>query len=107
MEVVPAALLEKGSSQERGIRVSADLEREGREAQKWAKDADRRRELNEVQRIGFALANRREREGLSRGELARAVGTSAAHLAKIERGEVNPRLGLVLRLGSALGWVIR
>ena len=82
-------------------------EQEEREAREWSKNAKRRRDLNEVKRLGFALANRREREGLSRIELARAVGTSVAHLAKIERGEVDPRLGLVLRLGSALGWVIR
>ena len=80
---------------------------EEREAREWAKGAESRRRLGEVQRLGFALANRRERQGLSRVELARAVGTSVAHLAKIERGEVDPRLGLVLRLGSALGWVIR
>lgn len=83
------------------------IEQEEREAREWAGGAEARRRLGEVQRIGFALANRREREGLSRAELARGVGTSAAHLAKIERGEVDPRLGLMLRLGSALGWVIR
>ncbi len=66
-----------------------------------------RRDLSEVQRIGFALANRRESAGLTRHQLAKIVGTSSGHLKRIERGEVNPRLGLVLRLASAIGWVIR
>jgi len=58
-----------------------------------------------VQRIGFALGDRRERQGVSRKDLARVVGTTVPYLERFERGEVNPRLDLVLRLGSALGWV--
>lgn len=65
------------------------------------------RDLGAVKRIGFALENRRNRAGMSRAELARAAHTSVAYLEKIERGEVDPRLSLVLKLGSTLGWVIR
>jgi predicted transcriptional regulator len=65
------------------------------------------RDLGAVKRIGFGLENRRNHAGMSRAELARAAHTSVAYLTKIERGEVDPRLSLVLKLGSTLGWVIR
>lgn len=66
-----------------------------------------RRQLGEVKRMGFALQNRREQQGISRAYLAKCCGTSASYIARIEAGEVDPRLSLVLKLGSALGWVIR
>lgn len=65
------------------------------------------RDQGACKRIGFALENRRNQEGMSRAELARAGHTSVAYLRKIERGEVDPRLSLILKLGSTLGWVIR
>lgn len=67
----------------------------------------RPRNLSEVKRIGFALQNRRSDAGVSRQRLAEVSGTSAYYIGQIERGEVDPRLSLVLKLGSAIGWVIR
>lgn len=67
----------------------------------------RNRDLGAVKRIGFGLEDRRNSAGMSRAELAKAGHTSVAYLKKIERGEVDPRLSLILKLGRVLGWVIR
>ena len=52
---------------------------------------------------GLAITTRRADAGLSRRELARRAGTSAATLAKYERGEVSPSSATLERiLDSAL-----
>jgi transcriptional regulator with XRE-family HTH domain len=43
-----------------------------------------------VQRIGFALQNRRLQEGVTRAKLAKICGTSPRYIGEIEKGEVNP-----------------
>lgn len=49
------------------------------------------------------LRELREARGLSRGELARAAGTSESAVAMLERGERSPSLELAGRLADALG----
>jgi predicted transcriptional regulator len=65
------------------------------------------RDPGAVKRIGFALSQRRLSAGMTRTELAKCGHTTVAYLEKIERGEVDPPLSLILKLGSSLGWVIR
>ena len=58
-----------------------------------------------VLRIGFGRACLDTRLSLDVGreELARRVGLTARYIAKIERGEANPTLGVVERIADALG----
>lgn len=49
----------------------------------------------------------RKRAGLSQDELASRTGTSRIHLGRIERGEVEPRIGMAQRIALALGTSVR
>lgn len=48
------------------------------------------------------LKSMRIREGLSQGELAQAVGASAATVSRLERGKSCPSVGLALALAQRL-----
>jgi ribosome-binding protein aMBF1 (putative translation factor) len=58
--------------------------------------ADRRRLLR-------ALAEQRERSGLSQTQVAAAMGTSQSQVARLESGNVDTRLSTVERLAAVLG----
>jgi len=49
------------------------------------------------------VARRRIEKGLSAYALAKAVGTTPSHVARIERGESSPSVDLALRIATALG----
>jgi transcriptional regulator with XRE-family HTH domain len=51
---------------------------------------------------GAAIAARRNELGLTQRELAAKAKTTQQYLALIERGGVEPRLGLRLRIAEAL-----
>ena len=53
--------------------------------------------------VGQALAELRERHGLSLDELSRRAGVSKSMLSQIERAQANPTVAVVWRLANALG----
>jgi len=48
------------------------------------------------------LAALRQRKGLSQAALAKTVGTSQSHIARLEKGHDDPRLSTIQRLANAL-----
>lgn len=58
-----------------------------------------------------ALAERRIAPGVSQRDLARRMGTSQSAVARLERGESDPKLSTVERFAAALGqeidWQLR
>lgn len=50
-----------------------------------------------------ALNTLRLRAGMSQADLARAVGTSQPHIARLERGDTDPVTETIQRLADALG----
>jgi len=50
-----------------------------------------------------SLARLRLAAGLSQAELARRIGTSQSHIARIESGDGDPQLSTMLRLSEAIG----
>jgi transcriptional regulator with XRE-family HTH domain len=61
----------------------------------------RTRELNA--RIGRQVVELREEAGVTQAQLARCVGMAQSHLWKIEAGEAQPSLRVLLAIGSCLG----
>lgn len=57
----------------------------------------------ETRRLLRALADKRRALGLSQAVVAARMGTSQPALARIEAGEVDPRMSTVERLAHALG----
>jgi transcriptional regulator with XRE-family HTH domain len=53
--------------------------------------------------IGHAVRRMRERAGLSMRQLAASAGMHPGYLTRVERGLVEPGVGAVARLASALG----
>ncbi len=57
------------------------------------------------------LAEKRKAVGISQRELARRAGTSQPAIARLERGEVDPKLSTLERFAAAIGqqvdWRIR
>jgi DNA-binding XRE family transcriptional regulator len=51
-----------------------------------------------------ALAAARERAGLTQAEVARRMGTTQPAVARLERGEADPRLSTVERYAEVVGW---
>lgn len=45
----------------------------------------------------------RSKTGISRCELIRLTGLSESHITKIERNEVDPRVGTLAKIAKALG----
>jgi len=50
-----------------------------------------------------ALAEKRAAAGISQRELARRMGTSQPAVARLERGEVDPKLSTLQRFAAAIG----
>lgn len=50
------------------------------------------------------VRRRREQLGIPRSKLARRVGVSSGYLGRLERGQGNPRLGLMLMLARELDY---
>ncbi|MFN2568238.1 MAG: helix-turn-helix domain-containing protein [Candidatus Dormibacteria bacterium] len=57
----------------------------------------------ETRRLLRALADKRRALGLSQAVVAARMGTSQPALARIEGGEVDPRMSTIERLANALG----
>ncbi len=55
-----------------------------------------------MRRVVAVLRARREREGVSRVALAHRAGISADNLGRIERGEADPRMSVLLALAAVL-----
>ncbi|HEX4804797.1 MAG TPA: helix-turn-helix domain-containing protein [Conexibacter sp.] len=55
-----------------------------------------------MRRVVAVLRARRERDGLSRVALAHRAGISPDHLGRIERGEADPRMSVLLALAGVL-----
>lgn len=53
------------------------------------------------------IEKRRQARSLSGYALAKAVGTTPSHIARIERGESRPSVDLALRIADALGADVR
>ncbi len=53
------------------------------------------------------IEKRRQARSLSGYALAKAVGTTPSHIARIERGESCPSVDLALRIADALGADVR
>ena len=57
------------------------------------------------------LAEKRKAAGISQRELARRMGTSQPAIARLERGEADPKLSTLARFAAAIGqqvdWRIR
>jgi DNA-binding XRE family transcriptional regulator len=58
-------------------------------------------------RVVAALRRERERQAVSRVQVAARAGISADHLGRIERGEADPRMSVLLALAAALGTSLR
>jgi transcriptional regulator with XRE-family HTH domain len=52
--------------------------------------------------FGFALKALRQRAGLSQRELAERIGTTQSAIARLEKGETEPKFCTVERLADAL-----
>ena len=60
-----------------------------------------------MQRVVAVLRVRRELQGVSRVALAHAAGISPDQLGRIERGEADPRMSVLLALAAVLGIPLR
>ncbi|HET6447843.1 MAG TPA: helix-turn-helix domain-containing protein [Conexibacter sp.] len=60
-----------------------------------------------MQRVIARLREARERQGVSRATLARRIGISAEQLGRIERGDADPRMSVLLSLATALAVPMR
>jgi DNA-binding XRE family transcriptional regulator len=58
-------------------------------------------------RVVGVLRRERERQGTSRTQLALRAGISPDQLGRIERGEADPRMSVLLALAAALGTALR
>ena len=58
-------------------------------------------------RVVAVLRRERERQGVSRAQLARRAGISPDHLGRIERCEADPRMSVLLALATGLGTALR
>lgn len=54
-----------------------------------------------------ALGTERQRVGLTQTEVAARMDTSQAAVARLERGEIDPRLSTIQRFATALGRTVR
>jgi DNA-binding XRE family transcriptional regulator len=60
-----------------------------------------------MQRVVAELRRRREQQAVSQSALADLAGISSDYLGRIERGEADPRMSVLLALVSALGTSLR
>ena len=52
--------------------------------------------------LGMEIKRARQKSGVSQAALARGIGTSQAHISKLERGMLNPTVELLNRIASHL-----
>ena len=52
--------------------------------------------------LGMEIKRARRQSGYSQAALARGIGTSQAHISKLERGLLNPTVELLYRIASHL-----
>jgi len=75
----------------------------------WARDQydaampPRERDLEASRAFGSAVRVARARRSMSRAEVAQAARIEALTLGRIERGEREPGLSVLIRLAAALG----
>ena len=60
-----------------------------------------------ITNIGRFLAEARTMSGLTQNELAKRAGTSQPALARLERGQANPRFATLERIANAAGFDIQ
>ena len=60
-----------------------------------------------MERVVAVLRRERERLAVSRTQIAQRAGISPDHLGRIERGEADPRMSVLLALAVALGMSLR
>jgi DNA-binding XRE family transcriptional regulator len=60
-----------------------------------------------IERVVTVLRRERERQSISRTRLAQRADISPDHLGRIERGEADPRMSVLLALTAALGTSLR
>ena len=70
---------------------------------KRAADTQRSEADERARRLLRSLAERRRELGVSQTIVAAQMGTSQSSLARIEAGEIDPRISTVERLALALG----
>jgi DNA-binding XRE family transcriptional regulator len=63
--------------------------------------------LETMRRVVGELRRRRERQGVSQTVLAGRAGVSPDYLGRIERGEADPRMSVLLALAAALDTTLR
>jgi DNA-binding XRE family transcriptional regulator len=75
--------------------------------ERTAQNPDFQRLLAAVERsraILKELVEAREQAGLTQADVARSMGTSQPAVARLERGESDPRLSTVERYADVVGW---
>ena len=61
------------------------------------------KELRFVKRLGQAIRDMRDERSLSQMALASEAGLDKTYIGLIERAEVNPTVGTLLKIADALG----
>jgi ribosome-binding protein aMBF1 (putative translation factor) len=80
-------------------RVSRALERI---AHSWLDSCGVKTERKIIRSLGKQIREMRQARGLSQEQLAAEAGIDNSHLGKLERGEGNPTIGLLVHVVSAL-----
>lgn len=62
-------------------------------------------EREELKIIGKQLASLRKHRNLSQKELGKKCGVSRVYIGQIERGEINPTLGVIFKICDSLNIV--
>jgi XRE family transcriptional regulator, regulator of sulfur utilization len=62
-----------------------------------------KKERKIVRQLGKQIRALREARGWSQEELAIEAGVDSSHLGKLERGEGNPTIELIVRVAQTLG----
>lgn len=96
----------------RGVETPLDHVAVGEMVAKWEQDDTRRKEIEEARSWvadafhaddGDTVRTLRLRKGWSQAQLAKALGTSQSHVARIERGTENLAIETCRRLCGVLG----
>lgn len=72
----------------------------------WMKDEEFKKEYERLApryELISQLITARTKKGLTQKELARKIGTKQSAIARLEGGNVNPSLGFLEKIASALG----
>jgi ribosome-binding protein aMBF1 (putative translation factor) len=60
-------------------------------------------ELGPQYELAFLLLKEREKKGITQAQLAKKMGTSQAHIARLESGNSLPSLATLYKFGEKLG----